>query len=64
LDEPSSLRLLGVWSPFGCTIVLTSVEAGVGGTEGVSPDFVELAGVGMNPLVDRRGGMLADIVLY
>ena len=40
-------------------LIFNSDSPGVEETEGASPDFVELAGVGSDDLVDRRGGIVA-----
>jgi hypothetical protein len=40
-------------------LIFKSGSPGVEETEGASPDFVELAGVGSDDLVDRRGGIVA-----
>jgi hypothetical protein len=57
--ESSSLTLCGVRSPVVLILLLRSDSPGVEETEGASPDFVELAGVGSDDLVDRRGGIVA-----
>jgi len=54
-----SLTLCGVRSPVVLILIFSSVSPGVEETEGASPDFVELAGVGSDCLVDRRGGIVA-----
>jgi hypothetical protein len=41
-------------------LIFKSGSPGVEETEGASPDFVELAGVGSDCLVDRRGGIVAN----
>jgi len=57
--ESSSLTLCGVRSPVVLILIFNSESPGVEETEGASPDFVELAGVGSDCLVDRRGGIVA-----
>jgi len=49
--------LCGVLTPMTFILALISEVPGVEEVEGASPDFVELAGVGNDCLVDRRGGM-------
>lgn len=41
-------------------LIFNSEDPGVDEVDGASPDFVELAGVGSDALVDRRGGMVAS----
>jgi hypothetical protein len=43
-------------------LIFNSEEPGVEEVDGASPDLVELAGVGSDCLVDRRGGMVAERV--
>lgn len=52
------MTLCGVRRPLILILIFRSDSPGVEETEGASPDFVELAGVGSDCLVDRRGGIL------
>jgi len=52
------VTLCGVRRPLVLTLIFRSDSPGVEEREGASPDFVELAGVGSDCLVDRRGGIM------